>query len=73
MANKQELLLLAVKRAIEANFTEDNWIELGLLTGCDDFVSKHPRLLRSLSWGDPDYPGCILGVLKNMIKRHENN
>lgn len=65
--SKKELLNL--RDVIVSNFTQQNWLELGILTGCDDLVSRHPRLLRSLSWNDPDYSGNVLDVLLEMVKR----
>jgi len=50
---------LAVARAIKDTFDRGKWIELGLLTGTADVIQDHPRLLRSLAWGDPDYDGLV--------------
>lgn len=50
----------AVVKAIEATFDRSKWMELGLQTDTLDYIQGHPRLLRSLSWGDPDYPACVI-------------
>jgi hypothetical protein len=52
------LVKLAVARAIKDTFDRGKWIELGLLTDTADMIEGHPRLLRSLAWGDPDYGGA---------------
>lgn len=61
--------ILALRERTAANFDASNWEEVGLLTGCDDIIDKHPRLLRSLSWGDEDYAGNVLNVLKAIYGR----
>ena len=61
--------ILALRERTMANFDASNWEEVGLLTGCDDIIDKHPRLLRSLSWGDEDYAGNVLNVLKSIYGR----
>ncbi len=40
--------LLSLKDAVLERFTGQNWMELGLLTGFDDRIRRHDRLLRSL-------------------------
>jgi hypothetical protein len=55
--------ILALKRAIVATFDDGKWRELGYLTDTIERISGHPRLLRSLYWGDEDYEGNVLAVL----------
>ncbi len=50
-----------------------HWRELGALTEMLDAVSRHPRLLRSLRWGDNDYEGHVLQMLKDMIDARSEN
>jgi len=66
-------VLLALKRAVEATFSSNDWDELGLDTECDDIIDKDPRLLSSLSWGDQDYGERILVVIKKILERNPNN
>ena len=54
-------------------FTSEHWLELGAMTGCLDIVQNHPRLLRSLSWQDEDYPGNVLEVLVSIVARDTDN
>lgn len=60
--------LIELRGRIVANFDAGNWEELGLLTGHSDRINQHPRLLRSLSWGDEDYAGNVLTVLRSMVE-----
>ncbi|RMR36780.1 hypothetical protein ALP36_04298 [Pseudomonas syringae pv. coriandricola] len=59
-------LILELKRRIEEDFTSGNWEEAGLLTDSSHIISGHPRLLRSLNFGDQDYGGNIIHVLRSM-------
>ena len=59
--------ILALKRAMVATFDDGKWRELGYLTDTIDTISGHPRLLRSLNWGDNDYEGHVLTVLPRII------
>lgn len=58
--------ILSLKARIVENFTRENWIELGLLTGFQDLINNHARLLRSLHWSDQDYSDNVLNVLTGM-------
>lgn len=66
MKNYNSQLILELKRRIEEDFTSSNWEEVGLITDCSHIISGHPRLLRSLSFGDEDYGGNIINVLRAM-------
>jgi AbiJ N-terminal domain 5/Abortive infection C-terminus len=66
-------LFLALQKAIISCFGESDWRELGYETGTADFISGHPRLLRSLSWGDADYGGCIFDALEELSKRNTSS
>ena len=56
-------LMLAMQRALVAEFNATDWHELGYLTGFHEFIRHHGRLLRSLSFGDEDYGACVFQVL----------
>jgi len=60
-------VILALKKAIEATFDDGKWRELGYLTNSIEIIEGHPRLLRSLYWGDPDYSGNIFKVLPRIL------
>ena len=55
--------LLSLKERVVERFSKENWLEVGLLTGATDLMTRHPRLFRSMDWGDPDYPTAALEVL----------
>ena len=61
--------LIELRARIVNGFDLANWEELGLLTGASELISRHPRLLRSLSWGDEDYAGNVLTVLRRIVER----
>jgi hypothetical protein len=59
--------ILALQRAIKASFDDSRWHELGYIVGKHDVIEGHPRLLRSLQWGDEDYGSCIFNVLPQLL------
>lgn len=65
--------LLEIKNTILKQFGQSEWLELAFYLGCNDIVQNHPRLLRSLSFGDDDYEGNVLSVLDEIIKLDANN
>jgi hypothetical protein len=60
--------IVALKNAIVGKFNHDHWKEVGILTGHAEEITGHDRLLRSLSFGDDDYPGNVLEVLSGIAK-----
>ena len=60
--------LIDLRERIAAGFRASHWVELGLLTGGTDIITRHDRLLRSLSWGDEDYAGNVLTVLRQIVE-----
>jgi len=64
--------IISLKDRILSGFTQSDWEEVGLLTGCSDIILGHHRLLRSLSFGDEDYGGNILQVLRVIDSKDEN-
>lgn len=61
--------LIELRARIVAGFDAGNWEEIGLLAGATDTITGHSRLLRSLSWGDEDYAGNVLTVLRRIVER----
>jgi AbiJ-like protein len=70
---EQQKRLLPLKERVTANFTSENWLDLGAGTGCLDIVQGHSRLLRSLSFADEDYPSHVMSVLLSMASRDSAN
>lgn len=64
---------MQLKNAVIQDFDSSNWRELGALTNMLDEVERHPRLLRSLSFGDEDYDGLALTFLRKMIGTNYEN
>lgn len=62
--------IIELRARVVSGFDADNWEELGLLTGATDLIVGHHRLLRSLFWGDEDYAGNVLTVLRQMIEQN---
>lgn len=62
---------LAVGRCIIATADYGTWNELALLTDTQERVDSHPRLLRSLHFGDDDYDGHVLDLVPVLL--HEKN
>lgn len=65
--------IVALKNRIVGEFNESHWCELGLLTGHLDRIERHGRLFRSLHFGDDDYEGNVLQVLKEMVDKDPGN
>ncbi|MDF1755325.1 MAG: TIR domain-containing protein [Verrucomicrobiales bacterium] len=62
---------VVTKYAVES-FTEGDWYTLGQITGKLDVVTDHPRLFRSLSFGDDDYDYCVAQVLDIILSDDPN-
>jgi len=60
--------IIKLSHRVVADFDPSNWNEVGLLTGLSEMIDSYPRLLRSLDWGDEDYAGNVLGVLKRIAE-----
>lgn len=63
-------LMLALQRAVSDQFTQTDWEELGYETGEHDYISNHPRLMRSLYFGDEDYGSCVFQTLRHFADRN---
>lgn len=57
---------LAVARCLSAVMDRARWVELGRVANTDR-IETHPRLLRSLSFGDDDYDDCIHEVVPAVL------
>lgn len=73
MDREQGRELIELKNQILRQFTQSDWIELGFALGVSDIINGHPRLLRSLSFGDEDYEGNVLDVLGQIVKKERAN
>lgn len=62
--------IVELSQRIVSNFDRALWTEVGLLTGTTEEIEAYPRLLRSLDWGDPDYSGNVLGLLRHVAEEN---
>lgn len=58
------------KYAID-EFSHGDWYTLGQLTDHLELIDSHPRLLRSLGFGDDDYDACAAEVLNTIFSTDE--
>lgn len=65
--------LSELKAIVVEKFNSGHWNELAFLTGCEDMVGNHPRLLRALGFGDDDYESYVLPMLGKMVRFDPNN
>lgn len=70
-ALERKKVSVITKYAIES-FTEGDWYTLGQITGKLDVVTEHPRLFRSMSFGDDDYDYCVAQVLDTIFSDDSN-
>ena len=53
-------------------FDAGDWSMLATYLGdAGGHITRHPRLLRSLNWNDPDYPSCVAEVLAELVRKDE--
>lgn len=58
-----------ITKYIVESFSESDWYSLGHLTGALETIQGHGRLLRSLDFGDEDYPYCVAEVLNVIFEK----
>lgn len=63
MDSSERKKVAVITKYVVETFTEGDWLSLGQISGKLKIISEHPRLLRSLSFGDDDYPYCVGEVL----------
>ena len=56
-----------VSNYVVENFNSGDWLTLGQLTGQLSLIKEHPRLFRSMSFGDEDYDYCVAEVLDKIF------
>ena len=69
MRYSDALILINFRDRIEKHFDAADWRALRDYTGLPEIVEGHPRLLRSLGFGDDDYPSAVYEVLRSMHRR----
>ena len=63
----QSKAILAIKRCVVDTFDDSKWRELGYLTDSVALIEEHPRLLRSLHYGDEDYDANAMEMIPLII------
>lgn len=56
-----------ITKYVNESFSEGDWYAFGQLIGQLTYIQKHPRLLRSLNFGDEDYEYCVAEVLDHVF------
>lgn len=69
MSDQDRQHLIRLARIAVDNFNAGDWKELGVHLGALDVITSHDRLLRSLSFADPDYSGNAHSVLFALAER----
>lgn len=72
-SDELDLRLIAIKDAFVAVGQSVIWSEVGMLTQSKDIIGSEHRLERSQYFGDDDYAGHALNVLKRIVDRDSRN
>ena len=72
MRPEERKKIAVITKYVIESFSESDWLALGQVTGKLKIISDHPRLLRSLSFGDPDYDSCAAEVLNAIFLEDSN-
>jgi hypothetical protein len=67
MAQPEPLSLAAGLYAAE-KWGQAEWSQFGRETGTSDILSKHPRLYRSITFNDDDYPDAALQAMTTVLR-----
>ncbi|WP_277971296.1 hypothetical protein [Sphingomonas echinoides] len=73
LSTEERKLLIALTRIAIKNFDASDWQIMAAESGTSDIVSGHDRLLRSLSFRDPDYDGNAHTVMNAIVSRDHDN
>jgi len=67
MDSSERKKVAVIAKYIIESFSDSDWYSLGQVTGKLKAITDHPRLFRSLSFGDDDYPYCVAEVLDTIF------
>ena len=67
MDSSERKKVAVIAKYIIESFSDGDWYSLGQVTGKLKAITEHPRLFRSLSFGDDDYPYCVAEVLDTIF------
>jgi hypothetical protein len=69
---RRHALVVSIAEAIHAQFERGDWTELGYRTGTREWLGEHPRLFRSLYFGDDDYKMCVYEAIEHVLEDDGN-
>lgn len=72
MNSSERKKVAVITKYIQESFSDSDWHALGQLTGQIKKISDHPRLLRSLSFGDDDYGSWAAEVLDSIFSANSD-
>ncbi|MBL4795963.1 MAG: abortive infection family protein [Oleispira sp.] len=61
---------ISISEALSSSMDESDWKKFAIRYGLTSHITDHPRFLRSLSWGDPDYDGHVLDLVEHLSDRN---
>ena len=68
MHTNQRKKISVIHKYAEENFSEGDWYTLGQITGRLELIQDHPRLLRSMGFGDDDYDYCVAEIINKICE-----
>ena len=68
MHTNQRKKISVIHKYTEENFSEGDWYTLGQITGRLELIQDHPRLLRSMGFGDEDYDYCVAEIINQICE-----
>ncbi|WP_424628837.1 abortive infection family protein [Bradyrhizobium sp. SYSU BS000235] len=71
MAPLENRFIVALADALVSTMNESDWKRFATLHGLSHEIENHPRFLRSLQWGDPDYEGHVLSLVQNLFESED--
>ena len=57
---------VAFSEAVASAMDESEWKKFAIRYSLTDEILEHPRFLRSMQWGDPDYEGHVLELIDQL-------
>lgn len=69
MNSSERKRVAVITKYVSDSFSESDWIALGQITGKLKVITDHPRLFRSLSFGDDDYQYNAAQVLSAIFEK----
>ena len=63
---------VSLATALSQAIGESEWKKIAMLHGLESLISDHPRFLRSLQWGDPDFEGHVVDLVDYLYERDQD-